>query len=55
MNRSVAGQVLSGMIPQAVLFTLRLSSGTEHERLHANLERTISAVAGPNRAVRETY
>ena len=40
------------MIPQAALFTLRLSSGTEHERLHANLERTVSAVAGRLGAVR---
>ena len=49
---AVAGQVLSGMISHTMLFAVRLCSGRALERLHAELERTVSAVAGRLGAVR---
>ena len=48
----MAGQVWSGMVSQAMLFAVRLCSGRELERLHAELECTVSAVAGRLGAVR---
>ena len=48
----MAGQVLSGMISKAMFFVVRLCSGREHERLHAEPECTVSAVAGRLGAVR---